>query len=523
MKKKFLAIYALTGALVASPVFTSCVDDNESASVTAVRNAKAEQLKGLAALYNAQAEAAKITAEAEAALKNAQAEFQKEQTEEAKQKFAIQIEVIKAKAESAIAAAKLEAARTEQDLLEVADEHIRELYFNYKNALQDMESNQSRKIQLITNISETEAGLVSLKTQVNNQVASYQDRIDIKKYELELLKEYKGAEITKLKEEAAKANIAVQKANDAVNTKSAAKTKADSKYNEARFEETDYSIYDKFDKWSSNNISNPIATVKAASVLNDFSQIWDNANHTNRYFTHVKEETKTLAGDLFITYYSLNAENVAAFKLIKENNIKIQKDYLGKEGDAPTGLYKDLKDLKDAKAAKLAADANADISSDDILIQAQTSDIENTKNDIKREEDELAEFNAAVASFAGDDLKAYDAAIADLTKAAEAKIKAEEEYNAAHADLTKAQTEYRAANSLALQNDAAEAIRDCENQIVNLENSQLSWKNQVTDKETAIAKLKEELASVEEQLAAQQAIATNLKNLIEAAIGEPEA
>ena len=37
MKKKFFAIYALVGALVASPIFTSCVDDEESPSVSAIR------------------------------------------------------------------------------------------------------------------------------------------------------------------------------------------------------------------------------------------------------------------------------------------------------------------------------------------------------------------------------------------------------------------------------------------------------------------------------------------------------
>ena len=56
MKKKFFAIYALAGALVASPIFTSCVDDTESASVEALRGAKAEQLKSLAALNNAKAD-----------------------------------------------------------------------------------------------------------------------------------------------------------------------------------------------------------------------------------------------------------------------------------------------------------------------------------------------------------------------------------------------------------------------------------------------------------------------------------
>lgn len=87
MKKKLMMVAVLLGALSLG----ACVDNDESASVEAVRNAKAEQLKGLAALANAQAEATKITAEAEAALKNAQAEYQKEMTEEAKQSLQLKL------------------------------------------------------------------------------------------------------------------------------------------------------------------------------------------------------------------------------------------------------------------------------------------------------------------------------------------------------------------------------------------------------------------------------------------------
>ena len=47
MRKNFLAIYALVGALVASPVFTSCVDNEESASVTAIRIGKEDAAKNL--------------------------------------------------------------------------------------------------------------------------------------------------------------------------------------------------------------------------------------------------------------------------------------------------------------------------------------------------------------------------------------------------------------------------------------------------------------------------------------------
>lgn len=82
MKKKFIAVYALIGVLaLGSTTLTSCVDDNESASVTAVRDAKAAQLNALAALNNAQAEAAKITAEAEAAYKAAETRWQEIQNE----------------------------------------------------------------------------------------------------------------------------------------------------------------------------------------------------------------------------------------------------------------------------------------------------------------------------------------------------------------------------------------------------------------------------------------------------------
>ena len=139
MRKKFIAVYALMAVLaLGSTTLTSCVDDNESASVTAIRNAKAEQLKALATLSNAQAEAAKIQAEAEAALKNAQAEWKKEQTEEAKQKFAIKIEVIKAQAERDIAEAKKQALEYEKQIWDNADAKIQAMVSDYQSALQDV-------------------------------------------------------------------------------------------------------------------------------------------------------------------------------------------------------------------------------------------------------------------------------------------------------------------------------------------------------------------------------------------------
>ena len=82
MKKKFIAVYALIGVLaLGSTTLTSCVDDNESASVTAVRDAKAAQLNALAALKNAKAEAERITSEANAAYRAAETRFKEIQNE----------------------------------------------------------------------------------------------------------------------------------------------------------------------------------------------------------------------------------------------------------------------------------------------------------------------------------------------------------------------------------------------------------------------------------------------------------
>ena len=76
MKKKMLFMAALAGAVT----LASCVKDDESASVTAVRNAKAAQLNGEAAASNAQATlyaAQAVRQQANAAYVNAQTEYEK--------------------------------------------------------------------------------------------------------------------------------------------------------------------------------------------------------------------------------------------------------------------------------------------------------------------------------------------------------------------------------------------------------------------------------------------------------------
>lgn len=146
MRKKFFAIYALAGALVASPVFTSCVDDSVSESVEALRNANTQYKKA----QTAQVEAATAISQANAALQqeaqrianelaaaqlahekamNAYEEALKEkQNEKELEELRIALEqalrneeIAKAKAEAALEAAKLQA---EQQLINAQKNHM---------------------------------------------------------------------------------------------------------------------------------------------------------------------------------------------------------------------------------------------------------------------------------------------------------------------------------------------------------------------------------------------------------------
>ena len=142
MKKKLMMVAVLMGALTLG----ACVDNNETQSVTDVRNAKVAQLKARAEMNNAEAEAAQVLAAAEVQLMNAKAaaakanaamasaetatiQKQKELVELQKEAAELQneaalVENLKAQAELEAALSDLEVAKeqAEADLARIAAE-----------------------------------------------------------------------------------------------------------------------------------------------------------------------------------------------------------------------------------------------------------------------------------------------------------------------------------------------------------------------------------------------------------------
>lgn len=109
--KRFMMLAALFGAMTLG----ACVDNEESQSVTDIRDAKTEELKSLAALNNAQAEAAKIAANAEAALKAAEAAYQQALAEQ----VAAQTALLEVEAQLAAIKVELKGAELEAKLAEL--------------------------------------------------------------------------------------------------------------------------------------------------------------------------------------------------------------------------------------------------------------------------------------------------------------------------------------------------------------------------------------------------------------------
>lgn len=137
MKKMILLVSMLAGVMT----FSGCVDDKESASVTAVREAKAAQLSALAALSNAQAANQQALADTENALREAKVAY--ETAKAAYQQALADKANSEAQAAAAIAQQKMAAAQNEiqrlaNDLEKMAIQHkidMLDLQTQYEAAL----------------------------------------------------------------------------------------------------------------------------------------------------------------------------------------------------------------------------------------------------------------------------------------------------------------------------------------------------------------------------------------------------
>ena len=244
----------------------------------------------------------------------------------------------------------------------------------------------------------------------------------------------------------------------------------------------------------------------------------------NNYYYRYNPITVTytqLVGNYSVEYYTLNAEGIESAKQVINNKVKNIETEIGTDKDKADqygSYYAQIAYYTEQKAEVLKADPNANVSDYTDKISQLEANITSSKIDLKNAQDEVTKFNSLVAAFSGDDLKAYDAAIAELKTSAEALDKADKEYQAAMDAQDKVWIEYQIAYTLAGQNDVDELVEQCKYNIAQYEQQQLEYQNQVTNKETLIQKYEDELNIINTQIEAQNAIIANWKAQIEAAI-----
>ena len=451
MKKKFIAVYALIGVLaLGSTTLTSCVDDNESASVTAVRDAKAAQLNSIAALNNAQAAAQELRAQAEADLAAANAAYQQaladQEASEAEflaQKYQAEIEKIKAEYEADIMQAKQEASLAEQQLWNNLQGQFNNLYRNYTNALGQVQDLNEQLFQKQYELANVEVNQEAAETAAQEQI--YQKNLDIatKTAQIERLQTQVGDKDALLKQMNDLAAQAYKLIKTDLPAAEDAEDAAEKAYDEAFAPiNVSRSISDQHEQleWEASALDYVFAVDTLKLVENSYG-----AGYNNSLIQTVSEEVEPVEGcyetgsvNTWVPTEGsvyMRATNDALNYL--NNQIESAQNAIGKNTDAASQYGTAYARVKYYTDAKTAADAAAAADPDnDALAQAATDAaialqeaneyMEECTADLAEAQQWLTSYNNAIAAVTegSDEQKAYADAVAKAVEAKEAQLAA---------------------------------------------------------------------------------------------------
>lgn len=534
MKKNFFAIYALVGALVASPVFTSCVDDSESASVTALRGAKAEQLKSIAALNNAKAQAETTLAQAEAALKAAQAEYQnalaevekanaenqKELTKQAQEKFALEIAKLESQTEMYLLQYQASIETYKNQLEDAEYNRFNELYSRYLNELDELIGMQRQLVSDKNQLARLEADVITTEAYNQYEIKNQERYIAAYEAQLALLKDPAYTALDR-NEVYAKYQVANKEASLAITAFNASEACSNLVAASNALEEM---------LNLNNELQNIVSELNGQySVLSynydivDFGVYNDDLNYNNKRYTwsgntlYMKniriDETQKLQT---IRYYESEVKFYAE-QLGKSDDTKDKNTAYGRlaAANADMTTAKAMPETTDAeKAAKEQAIQNAEYA-----IAQATDNLADYQRWYNEAVEQQTKFNEALAEF---DVELANKVGESLLAAIEANEEADEAYEEAREGV---QEKQNAAN--ALLNLYYNASSDIEQQILTLEQNIASCKAtieeyKVNSAEQTLANAKENIANLEAKIAVQEKVVADAKAAVDAYLATEE-
>ena len=425
MRKKFIAVYALMAVLaLGSTTLTSCVDDNESASVTAIRNAKAEQLNALAAASNAEAEVQK----AEALLRQAQTAQLEQQTAQEKAKFEAQIEALKAQYEQ-------QRQNYEQLIIKNQASFRNTLYQNYIGANSKLKELEGKYIEAQLNLASAKAGVTTAEKAAQATILAQDEEIAKQQAMIEAYKALPENSRDELLKQIEELTVQIAAKQAEVDLKKQAQTDAQKAYDAA---DDAYNGTTKSD--NAGNSVQVAPTLKTGQAIKDIFDAGD---------WIVLSENNVTPTDLSVTLssqiikYSLDKNQATTRQRRLELDLASYEKTLGKSTDKwdedateTQSLYAQL-DKKKTDYEKAKKQFEDEEISEETLQWYQEQYYNFEKYDlaygieaVETAKENLDEFKANIALLDenSEDYKAYVAAIENTIEAAKAYDKANEEY-----------------------------------------------------------------------------------------------
>ena len=517
----------------------ACVDDNESASVTAIRDAQAKKIAALAELYSNQAEAELIAANADAALKAAQAKYQEAmanyqqamadetnvrveearwQLQKAQEEYNRYLEQAEIEAQTALLKAQIELQRQQQVMAGLVDEQLNGLYADYTqkaNALLEMRMQLNQQNNLLAQYN---ANLITEKAVIEQQTNQYNVWIANATAQRDAYANYEGYDQAELSAQMTQLSNEIYYAVQNALQKETAKLDAQSAYIDA-LSPYYYHNVEEDDETA-------LAYLKAIRTLSAYvSTPTENVD-----LFEFEVGNSTYSGSM-VKYLAPDEINVLTARQQLARDLRKAEEQLGEEGVPatettpavdPTGLYWDLAYWEDL----LEAEQDKDYPDQD-LIDSYTLEVAYAERDIDKQIELIEEIEAnqkafedaltAIATEAN--VTAYEAAL-DALKENEAVLAyaaAWQEEEEAWATRNELSSEYSVISNLYYNSvNAEEEIARLNVDIANWEaqRDQLSTVN--TD--NLILQVEANIDQLENQIAAQEEIVKIAKDNLDEAI-----
>lgn len=535
MKKKLMMVAVLLGALSLG----ACVDNDESASVEAVRMAKAKQLESIANMNNADADAKKAITAAEVAIKEAEAAYQKaraefEQVQADQQKILLQkaqaaleaeLEAAKINAEAQLNNAKAALESAKAALIEALDQvdqanktRITTLLGKAGELLETINQDRQDLIDAKDGLARLKAELVSVELSNQEAIAKEEKKKAVAQALIAEYEKYSTKDKVDAEKAAQEANAKLIALKQIKSEKNTANKNAQQAWGEA-----------------STNLYNSLYVQTLEEIGPDY---YDTENIRGEVVNYTNDDsTNGTVWPQSYTKYTANLDRINEAITNQTRYLSVNKAALADANKALTDAkasdtYKNLtkavtdaqKKFDDAKteADKKAAQDELDVAEtalNNYMDPLETA-VKNATTKVTNSEKDLKDWNNRLAAVSGDNATAYANLLTAMDNAVKALVETQIAYYKANHNYS---VQYTLASTL---QNVADGLADydqlilAQKQAIAAADENIAKAASIVSKEQAIANQEKTIADLENSLAVNEPIYNDYLAQIKALVGD---